>query len=241
MLRGKVDWQKCPTFTHIRENTPNKIACSKIEEEPLSESRESNSQQDYFLKNRRDTALRISRVRLPIGLLSQKLKRRRSLNLKNQIPIGLLVRKPKRHCSPNFESQISLDKAYLQSSHATSAFLIPQTTFSKRSDKVKTCEACNSHYIAMTKKGKGITLLLAQKSKRHRPPNLKSQTPNRITFSKIEEAPLSESQEPNTQQDCFLKNQRGTVHRISRARSRQDCLFENRRSIALRTSRARFS
>ncbi|KAM1790328.1 hypothetical protein TB2_033847 [Malus domestica] len=71
----------------------------------------------------------------------------------------------------------------------------------------------------MTKKGKGISLLLAQKSKRHRHPNLESQTPNRITFSKIEEAPLSESQELDSQQDCFLKNRRGTVLRISRARS----------------------
>ncbi|KAM2988876.1 hypothetical protein FF2_002914 [Malus domestica] len=68
----------------------------------------------------------------------------------------------------------------------------------------------------MTKKGKGIALLLAQKSKRHRPPNLESQTPNRITFSKIEEAPLSESQEPDSQQDCFLKNRR---HRSSNLES----------------------
>ncbi|KAM1127443.1 hypothetical protein ACFX2B_036997 [Malus domestica] len=87
----------------------------------------------------------------------------------------------KRHRSQNFESQISLDKACLQPSHATSAFQIPHTTFSKRSDKVETCDACSSHYIAMTKKGKRITLLLAQKLKRHRPPNLESQTPNRIT------------------------------------------------------------
>ncbi|KAM1122864.1 hypothetical protein ACFX19_004412 [Malus domestica] len=43
---------------------------------------------------------------------------------------GLLVRKPKRHNSQNFESQISLDKA------------------------------CLSHYIAVTKKGKGLALLL---------------------------------------------------------------------------------
>ncbi|KAM1315602.1 hypothetical protein ACFX2F_019346 [Malus domestica] len=71
----------------------------------------------------------------------------------------------------------------------------------------------------MIKKGKGITLFLAQKSKRHCSPNLKSQTPNRITFSKIEEAPFSESPKPD---------------------SRQDCLFENQRGIALRTSRARF-
>ncbi|KAM2742620.1 hypothetical protein EV2_031046 [Malus domestica] len=71
----------------------------------------------------------------------------------------------------------------------------------------------------MTKKGRGISLLLAQKSKRHSTPNLESQTPNRITFSKIEEAPLSESQEPDFQQDCFLKNRRGTILRISRAKS----------------------
>ncbi|KAM1134622.1 hypothetical protein ACFX19_044426 [Malus domestica] len=62
------------------------------------------------------------------------------------------------------------------------------------------------------------TRLLAQKSKRHRPPNLESQTPNRITFSKIKETLLSESQESDSQQDCLLKNRRGTVLRISRAR-----------------------
>ncbi|KAM1702250.1 hypothetical protein ACFXTN_025408 [Malus domestica] len=62
------------------------------------------------------------------------------------------------------------------------------------------------------------TGLLAQKSKRHHPLNLESQTPNKITFSKIEEAPLSESQEPNSQQDYFLKNRRGIALRISRAR-----------------------
>ncbi|KAM2224865.1 hypothetical protein ACFXTI_018671 [Malus domestica] len=101
MLCGKADWQKCPTFTHIRENTPNKFACSKIEEEPLSESRELDSQQDYFLKNRRDTALRILRVRLPTGLLSQKLKRHRSLNLKSQIPDRIACSKTEE--APIFE------------------------------------------------------------------------------------------------------------------------------------------
>ncbi|KAM0967431.1 hypothetical protein ACFX1X_023381 [Malus domestica] len=70
----------------------------------------------------------------------------------------------------------------------------------------------------MTKNGKGIALLLAQKSKRHRPSNLESQTPNKITCSKIEEAPPSESREPDSQRDYFLKNQRGTALRISRAR-----------------------
>ncbi|KAM1392544.1 hypothetical protein ACFX2I_020107 [Malus domestica] len=76
-------------------------------------------------------------------------------------PTGLLVRKLKKNHFLNFESQISLDKTYLQSSHATSAFQIPQTTFSKCSDKVKTRESCSSHYITMTEKGKGTTLLLA--------------------------------------------------------------------------------
>ncbi|KAM1704282.1 hypothetical protein ACFX2K_026735 [Malus domestica] len=47
-----------------------------------------------------------------------------------------------RKQSPNLESQI------------------PQTTFSKCSDRVKTCETGSSHYRAMTKQGKGIALLL---------------------------------------------------------------------------------
>ncbi|KAM1747829.1 hypothetical protein ACFX12_008896 [Malus domestica] len=109
------------------------ITFSKIEEAPLFESQELDSQQDCFFKNRRGTVLRISRARSSTGLL---------------------VRKPKRNRSSNFESQIFLDKACLQSSHATSAFQIPHTTFSKCSDKVKTREACSSHYIATTKKGK---------------------------------------------------------------------------------------
>ncbi|KAM1116632.1 hypothetical protein TB2_007013 [Malus domestica] len=41
---------------------------------------------------------------------------------------------------------------------------IPQTTFSKCSDRVKTCEAGSSHYCAMTKQGKGITLLLVRET-----------------------------------------------------------------------------
>ncbi|KAM1802702.1 hypothetical protein ACFX12_028764 [Malus domestica] len=66
------------------------ITFSKIEEALLSESQEPDSQQDYFLKNRRGTVLRISRARSPTRLL---------------------VRKPKKHRSLNFESHISLDKA----------------------------------------------------------------------------------------------------------------------------------
>ncbi|KAM2981049.1 hypothetical protein FF2_012401 [Malus domestica] len=60
------------------------IAFSKIKKAPLSESREPDSQQDYLLKNRTGTALRISRVRLSTGLLSQKSKRHYSANLKSQ-------------------------------------------------------------------------------------------------------------------------------------------------------------
>ncbi|KAM1171992.1 hypothetical protein ACFX2G_022622 [Malus domestica] len=124
---------------NLESQTPNRITFSKIKETLLSESQESNSQQDCFLKNRR-------------GTFSES----RELDPRQDC----LFRKSKRHRSPNFESQISSDKAYLQSLHATSAFQIPHTTFSKCSNKVKTREACSSHYIAMTKKGKGITLLL---------------------------------------------------------------------------------
>ncbi|KAM1672758.1 hypothetical protein ACFX11_041212 [Malus domestica] len=64
------------------------------------------------------------------------------------------------------------------------------------------------------------TRLLAPKSKRHRPPNLESQTPNMITFSKIEETLLPESREPDLQHDRFLKNRRGIVLRINRRGAR---------------------
>ncbi|KAM2083792.1 hypothetical protein ACFX1T_037159 [Malus domestica] len=63
-----------------------------------------------------------------------------------------------------------------------------------------------------------LTRLRAKKSKRHRPSNLESQTPNMITFSKIEETLLSESREPDSQHDYFLKNRTDTALRISRAR-----------------------
>ncbi|KAM1785181.1 hypothetical protein ACFX12_038115 [Malus domestica] len=71
---------------NLKSQTPNKIAFSKIEEALLSDSREPDSQQDYFLKNRRGTTLRISKARLPTGLLSQKSKRHHSPNLKNHVP-----------------------------------------------------------------------------------------------------------------------------------------------------------
>ncbi|KAM1748044.1 hypothetical protein ACFX12_009078 [Malus domestica] len=83
LLAKKLKRHRSP---NLDSQTPNKITCSKIEEAPPFESREPDSQHDYFLKNRRDTALRILRVRLPTELLSQKLKRRRSLNLESQVP-----------------------------------------------------------------------------------------------------------------------------------------------------------
>ncbi|KAM2085944.1 hypothetical protein ACFX1R_023543 [Malus domestica] len=58
------------------------------------------------------------------------------------------------------------------------------------------------------------TGLLAQKSKMHRSPNLKSQIPNGIAFSKIEEASFSESREPDPGQDCLFENRRGTSPNI---------------------------
>ncbi|KAM1083946.1 hypothetical protein ACFX19_022685 [Malus domestica] len=79
------------------------ITCSKIEEAPPFESQEPNSQQDYLLKNRRGISLRISRARLPTGLLAQKSKRHRSLNLKSQTPNRIVFSKIER--APFFESQ----------------------------------------------------------------------------------------------------------------------------------------
>ncbi|KAM0967241.1 hypothetical protein ACFX2C_022904 [Malus domestica] len=64
-----------------------------------------HSQQDYLLKNRRGTALRISRTIPPTRLLAQKSKRHRSSNLESQTPNRLLSQKSKRHRSPNNESQ----------------------------------------------------------------------------------------------------------------------------------------
>ena len=63
------------------------------------------------------------------------------------------------------------------------------------------------------------TWLLSQKSKRHCSPNLESQTPSMIAFSKIEEASFSESREPDPRQDCLFENRRGIAFSTSRARS----------------------
>ncbi|KAM2708275.1 hypothetical protein EV2_046094 [Malus domestica] len=183
------DWQKCPTFTHISENTTNKITCSKIEKAPLSESREPNSQQDYVLKNRKGTALRISRARLPTGLISQKSKRYCSPNLKSQTPNRIAFSKIED--APLFESrEPDSQQDYVFKNRRGTALRISRARLP--------------------------TGLLSQKSKRHCSPNLKSQTPNRIAFSKIEEAPFSESQEPDPRQDCLLENRRGTALRTSK-------------------------
>ncbi|KAM1264872.1 hypothetical protein ACFX2J_034636 [Malus domestica] len=104
---------------------------------------------------------------------------------------GPLVQKSKRHHFPDSE------EAPFSSAPQTGKNAQPLLTFEKTLP----------------------TRLLAQKSKRNHSPNLESQTPNRITFSEIEEIMLSKSQESDSQQDCFLKNRRGTVLRISRARS----------------------
>ncbi|KAM2397847.1 hypothetical protein ACFXTH_034599 [Malus domestica] len=97
---------------------------------------------------------------------------------------------------------------------------MPNLYSHSRKHSQQDCLLKNQRGIALRiSKARLPTGLLAQKSKRRLPPNLESQTPNRITFSKIEEAPLSKSQEPDSQQDCFLKNRRGTVLQISRARS----------------------
>ncbi|KAM1059848.1 hypothetical protein ACFX15_023883 [Malus domestica] len=63
--------------------------------------------------------------------------------------------------------------------------------------------------------------LLAPKSKRHRPPNLESQTPNMTTFSKSKRGlanmpNLYSHSRQHSQQDCLLQNRRGTTLRISR-------------------------
>ncbi|KAM2294096.1 hypothetical protein ACFX1S_034046 [Malus domestica] len=86
----------------------------------------------------------------------------------------------------------------------------------------------HSQQDCLLKNRRGITLrisrarlptrLLSQKSKRHCSSNLKSQTPNMIAFSKIKEAPFSESREPDPRQDYLFENRRGTALRISRAR-----------------------
>ncbi|KAM2831378.1 hypothetical protein PS2_036808 [Malus domestica] len=142
-----------------------------------------HSQQDCLLKNRRGTALRISRAKLPTGLLSQKSKRHRSLNLKSQTSNMIAFSKidealfsesqeldSRQDCL--FENQrgtaLQTSRARfpwiklvcnLYTQHQLSRYHRP--FFSKCADKVKTRESCSSHYIAMTEKGKGTALPLA--------------------------------------------------------------------------------
>ncbi|KAM1800793.1 hypothetical protein ACFX11_032473 [Malus domestica] len=85
-IRLLAQKSKMHRFPNLESQTPNRITYIKIKEALPSKSREPDSQQDYFLKNRRGTALKISRVRLLTGLLFQKLKRHRSPNLKSQTP-----------------------------------------------------------------------------------------------------------------------------------------------------------
>ncbi|KAM1132346.1 hypothetical protein ACFX13_047672 [Malus domestica] len=134
---------------NLESHTPNRITFLKIEETLLSESQEPDSQQDCFLKNRRGTALRISRARLLIGLHAQKSKRHRPLNVESQTP--------NRITFPKIEETILSE--------------------SQESDSQQD--------------------FFSQKSKRHRSLNLENQIPDRIACSKIEEAPLSELREPD--------------------------------------------
>ncbi|KAM2457403.1 hypothetical protein ACFX1W_006320 [Malus domestica] len=145
-----------------------------------------HSQQDCLLKNRRGTALRISRARLPTGLRAKNLNRHRLPNLESQTPNKIMCSKI-MHRPPNLDSQtpnrITISK-------------MKETLLSKsqESDSQQDCFLKNRRGIALRiSKARLPTGLRAQKSKRHRPPNLESQTPNRITFSKIEETLLSES------------------------------------------------
>ncbi|KAM2053028.1 hypothetical protein ACFX1T_002720 [Malus domestica] len=92
--------EKAP-FSESREPDSQHDYMLKNRRITTSESREPDSQQDYFLKNQRDTALRISRVRLPIRLFSQKSKRHCSLNLRSQIPDKITYSKTEE--APFFE------------------------------------------------------------------------------------------------------------------------------------------
>ncbi|KAM1771382.1 hypothetical protein ACFX11_046210 [Malus domestica] len=150
-----------------------------------------HSQQDCLLKNRRGTALRISRARLLTGLLSKK---------------------SKRHCSPNLKSQTPNRIDFLKIEEAP---LSESRELDSQHDYVLNNRKGTVLRISRARLPKG---LLSQKSKRHCSPNLKSQTSNMIAFLKIEAAPFSESREPDPRQDCLFKNRRGTALRTSRAR-----------------------
>ncbi|KAM2973959.1 hypothetical protein FF1_000305 [Malus domestica] len=52
-------------YPNLKSQTLNRIAFLKIEEAPLSKSREPDPRQDCWFKNLRGTALRTSRVRFP--------------------------------------------------------------------------------------------------------------------------------------------------------------------------------
>ncbi|KAM1529973.1 hypothetical protein ACFX1Z_019121 [Malus domestica] len=128
-------------------------------------------QQDCLLKNRRGTALRISRARLPTGLHAQKLKRHRPPNLESQIPNMITFSKIEETLLSESQESDSQQDYFLKNRIDTTL----------RISRVKL-----------------PTGLHSEKSKRHRSSNLESQTPNRITCSKIEEAPSSKSREPDS-------------------------------------------
>ncbi|KAM1177887.1 hypothetical protein ACFX1X_017570 [Malus domestica] len=63
-IEERISKHAQPLLT-FEKTLPTRLLAPKIEEAPPSESREPDSQHDYFLKNRRDTAPRISRARPP--------------------------------------------------------------------------------------------------------------------------------------------------------------------------------
>ncbi|KAM1057976.1 hypothetical protein ACFX15_024873 [Malus domestica] len=125
------------------------ITFSKIEVTLLPESREPDPHHDCFLKNRRCIVLRINR-RDARFLKSWAAQRPRG-------PISEIEEAPTFLALSAPVTRTQLCGNY---GHSVEDFSRAQTTFSKCSDRVKTCEAGSSHYRAMTKQGKGIALLL---------------------------------------------------------------------------------
>ena len=77
-----------------------------------------HSQQDCLLQNRRGTALRISRARLPTWLLPQKSKRHCSPNLESQTPSMIAFSKiDEASFSESIEEALAFSKAGLLRDH----------------------------------------------------------------------------------------------------------------------------
>ncbi|KAM1073874.1 hypothetical protein COP1_018957 [Malus domestica] len=110
------------------------------------------------------------------------------------------------------------------------------TTFSKIEERVK-----EQYHCWIIGKSLCVNLCASWQGRLANMPNLYSHSrntlPTRLLAPKIEEAPPSESREPDSQHDYFLKNRRDTAPRISRTRPQHDCFLKNRRGIVLRINR----